>query len=284
MENAVERLLEPLDDGHGAYFDATLIERRQSALQTIEVYESPLLGRLMRIDGANMTSERDEFFYHENLVHPAALAHPGPRDVLVIGGGDGGAARQILAHPSVERCRLCEIDPVVIDMAKDHLAAVHGGAFNSPRLAVQIGDGMAYLRDAAERYDLIYLDLTDPVGPAKDLYTQDFYRSCKRALAQPGALTLHLGSPFSHPERVRGTLADLRAVFRSVRPYFVHIPIYGAVWGFACASDALDIAAIGKAEIDECLAERGIAGRRFYNGAMHAAMQAIPEYAKALIG
>jgi len=277
-----ERLFEKLDDAHGAYFDATLVARTQSAFQTIEVFDSPTLGKLMRIDGVNMTSERDEFFYHENLIHPAALAHPDPRDVLVIGGGDGGAAEEVLKHPSVERCVLCELDGAVVDMAKQHFASVHRGVFDSKRLDLKIGDGVAYLRETQHRYDLIYLDLTDPVGPAGNLYTPDFYRVCKKALASVGALVLHIGSPFSHPDRVQGSLRDLRSVFRIVTPYFVHIPAYGATWGFACASDALDIAAIGPAEIEERLRERDIGHRQFYNGPMHVAMQALPEYVKVL--
>ncbi len=278
----MERLFEKLDERHGVYFDAALLARVASPFQLVEVYDSPTLGRLMRIDGANMTSDRDEFFYHENLVHPAALAHPAPRDVLVIGGGDGGSAEEILKHASVARCRLCELDGAVIDMAREYFGEVHRGVFQDERLDLRIGDGLKYLKETSDRFDLIYLDLTDPIGPAEALYTQAFYADCKRALASVGALTLHIGSPFSHPERVRSTLANLRAVFRIVTPYFVHIPLYGATWGFACASDTLDIAAIGKTEIDDRLDERAIGDRRFYNGAMHVAMQALPEYVRAL--
>lgn len=280
----MERLFERLDDTHGAYFDATLVARTQSPFQTIEVWDSPTLGRLLRLDGANMTSERDEFFYHESLVHPAALAHPDPRDVLLIGGGDGGAAEEVLKHPSVQRCRLCELDAAVVEVARQHFQSVHCGVFDSARLDVRIGDGLTYLRDTSDRYDLIYLDLTDPAGPAESLYTPAFYRDCRNALAPVGALTLHIGSPFSHPQRVEASLRELRAVFRIVTPYFVHIPLYGATWGFACASDALDIAAIGRSEIDDRLAERGIADRQFYNGGVHSAMQVLPEYLRALIG
>jgi spermidine synthase len=280
----MQKLFEKLNDYSGVYFDAgPAIASVQSPFQLIEIFDTPELGRLMRIDGCNMTSERDEFFYHENLVHPAAIAHPDPRDVLVIGGGDGGSAEEILKYPSVERCRLCELDPTVIDLARTHLPNVHRGVFDHPKLDIHIGDGLAYLHGTSDRYDLIYLDLTDPVGPAEALYTQDFYRDCQRALAPIGAVTLHLGSPFSHPARVQLSLANLRAVFKTVTPYFVHIPVYGAVWGFACASDTIDIAAIGGTEIDDRLAERGIGARQFYNGAMHVAMQALPEYVRGLI-
>lgn len=280
----VQRLDEKLNDASGVYFDATAkIASVRSPYQLIEVFDTPELGRVMRIDGVNMTSERDEFFYHENLVHPAALAHPAPRDVLVIGGGDGGSSEEILKHAGVERCRLAELDQAVVDIAQTHFSKVHRGAFADARLQLCIGDGLRHVAETTDRFDLIYLDLTDPVGPAEALYTQAFYRDCKRALRPVGALTLHLGSPFSHPARVRSTLAQLRGAFKVVTPYFVHIPLYGALWGFATASDTLDIAALGPAEIDDRLAERGIGDRQYYNGAAHAAMQALPEYIKPLV-
>ncbi len=280
---ASTRLHEALTATSGVYVDAAmLIEARQSALQRIEVYDCPDFGRLMRIDGANMTSERDEFFYHENLIHPAAIAHPNPRQALIVGGGDGGAAEEILKHP-VQRCQLCEIDADVIDMAKRHLGAIHNGVFDQPRLQLRIGDGAAYVRECENLFDLVYLDLTDPVGCATPLYEPSFFAACKRALADGGALVLHIGSPFAHAERVRTTLADLRAQFAIVTPYFVHIPCYGATWGFAVASDALDIRAVDTDTIQARLDTRGIGARQYYNGATHHAMLALPEYVKPLI-
>lgn len=278
------RLDERLTAGSGVHFEGELIERVQTPFQLIEVFDTPDLGLLMRIDGANMTSERDEFFYHENLVHPAALAHPAPREVLVVGGGDGGSCEELLKHRGIARIVLAELDAGVIEVAKKHFRAVHRGALDDARVQIRIGDGMAFLRETAGRFDLVYLDLTDPIGPAEALYTRAFYTDCRRALARGGALVLHIGSPFSHPARVRETLADLRAVFARVTPWFVHIPLYGATWGFALASDTLDPAALSAAEVERRLAERGIGDRRFYNGDVHAAMLAIPEYLKPIIG
>src|SRR5258708_34842056 len=117
---------------------------------------------------------------------------------------------------------------------------VHSGAFDNTRLKVTVGDGLAYLRETQVRYDLVSMDLTDPVGPSMELYSSATFALAKRAMTANGALTLHLGSPFSHPQRVRATLGNLRQAFAIVAPYFVHIPIYGSIWGFACASDALD--------------------------------------------
>ncbi len=279
-----EKIFERLNDASGVYFEGTLVERRQTPFQLLEVYDTPELGRIFRLDGFNMTSERDEFFYHENLVHPVAVAHPAPRRALVIGGGDGGSCEEILKHRTVEVCHMAELDPVVIEIAKAQFARVHRGVFDDPRLKVTVGDGLAYLGTTDVRYDLVFMDLTDPVGPSLELYSPATFALAKRAMAEAGALTLHLGSPFSHPQRVRQTLDNLRQVFGRVVPYFVHIPIYGSVWGFACASDRLDPRAIAPAGVERVLAERGVGDLQYYNGEVHRALFALPNYVRALVG
>ncbi len=275
---------EVLNANSGAYFIATsrLLDVT-SAYQRIEVFDTPELGRLMRIDGVNMVSERDEFFYHENLIHPAAIAHAKPKQALIIGGGDGGAAEELLKHPDIERVTLCELDGQVVEVAKQYFESVHQHAFSDVRCNLVIGDGLTYVQNSPTRYDLIYLDLTDPIGAAEALYTQAFYGDCARALMLGGVMTLHLGSPFSHPERVRATLQILRTVFRHVTPYFVHIPMYGATWGFARATQSRVPTEPTAAEIDARLTERNIQHRQFYTGATHHAMHAIAPYIAALI-
>ena len=278
------RLDETLNASSGVHFEGTLIDALQTPFQLIEVFDTMALGKLLRIDGANMTSERDEFFYHESLVHPVLIAHAAPRNVLVIGGGDGGSSEEVLKHPSVERLVLAELDAGVIEMAKKHLRSVHRDVFAHPKLGVHIGDGMALVKTTTTRFDIILLDLTDPIGPAEALYNEAFYADCKRALTAGGALVLHIGSAFSHPQRVADSVANLRAVFARVAPYFVHIPIYGATWGFAVASDALDPRAMTAGGVEQRLRDRGVGDRQFYNGEMHTAMLALPEYIKTLIG
>ena len=273
-----------LNENSGFFLRAgALLERRQSPYQLIEVYDTPQWGRLFRLDGCNMTSERDEFVYHENLVHPAALAHAAPRRALVIGGGDGGSSEELLKHPSLEQVTMVELDQGVIDIAKKYLGAVHHGVFHNPKLRVVVADGKTFLDGTTERFDLIVLDLTDPVGPAAQLYTPTFFASCKKALNAGGALTLHTGSPYFQPERFRRNFADLKSVFRIVRPYLMFIPIYGALWGMASASDALDPLALDVARVDQLIAERGLADLRYYNGAMHHAGFALPNFVAALL-
>src|SRR3954467_5375706 len=226
-----EKILERLNDGSGVWFEGTLVERRQTPFQLLEVYDTPELGRIFRLDGFNMTSERDEFFYHENLVHPAAIAHPSPRRALVIGGGDGGSSEELLKHSTLEVVHMAELDPEVIAVSKAQFARVHRGAFDDPRMKVTVGDGLAYLRATDVRYDLVSMDLTDPVGPSMALYSPETFQLVKRAMSPESALTLHMGSPFSHPERVRQTLANLRQAFAKGTPHFFHLPPHGSIRG-----------------------------------------------------
>ncbi len=279
-----EKILERLNDASGVYFEGTLLERRQTPFQLLEVYDTPELGRIFRLDGFNMTSERDEFFYHENLVHPAAVAHPHPRQALVIGGGDGGSSEELLKHSTLERVHMAELDPAVIEVAKKQFGKVHRGAFDDPRLQVTVGDGLAYLRATRVRYDLISMDLTDPVGPSMELYSPATFALARSAMAPGGALTLHIGSPFSHPARVRSTLDNLRQVFARVTPYFVHIPLYGSIWGFACASDTLDPRALSEEDVERVIRDRGIGDLQYYNAHVHRAMFALPNYVRELVG
>lgn len=279
----MEKIFERLNEASGVYFEGTLVERRQTPFQLLEVYDTPELGRIFRLDGFNMTSERDEFFYHENLVHPAATAHPDPRRALVIGGGDGGSSEELLKHATMERVHMAELDPDVIEISKQQFAKVHGNVFDDPRLQVTVGDGLAYLRETSVRYDIVSMDLTDPVGPSLELYSPATFALAKRAMAPGAALTLHIGSPFSHPDRVRATMANLRQVFPLVTPYFVHIPVYGSIWGFAIASDTLDARLVAPAEIEARLAKRGVGGLQYYNGEVHRAIFALPNYVRRLV-
>src|SRR5512141_146000 len=149
-------MTEELTDDWGFYIrSARQLEKFESAFQSIEVHESVPFGKLFRLDGHFMTSEGDEFFYHENLVHLAALSHPKPERALIVGGGDGGSAEELLKHPSIRSVTLAEIDPAVVDIARKYLQTVHQGALDDPRLTLKIEDGFEYVHEAEEQYDLI---------------------------------------------------------------------------------------------------------------------------------
>jgi spermidine synthase len=254
----------------------------KTEFQHVEIHETPQFGKLFRLDGCFMTSERDEFHYHENLIHPALTAHSAPKNVLIIGGGDGGSSEEALKHPSIEKVTLVELDPQVIEVAKAHLQKVHNGVFDNPKLQLVIADGLKFVAAAPEKYDLIVLDLPDPIGPAAALYEAAFFADCKRALAAGGVLTLHMGSPVSRPEHVRGIYRRLAAEFAIVRPYVMFIPLYGALWSMAACSDTLDPVAVNAAEIDKRIARRGLEHLQYYNGDTHHAVFALPNFVRDL--
>jgi spermidine synthase len=281
-------LVEDLNE-HAGFFirPARLLEAGKSAYQDYEVWDTPQFGKLFRLDGYFMTSERDEFFYHENLIHVPALTHAAPRSALIIGGGDGGSAEELFKHPSMQRVVLVELDAKVVDIARAHLQAVHRGALDDPRLELRIEDGLRYVREVApatgQRFDLIVLDLTDPIGPAEALYSEAFFRDCKALLSGQGAVTLHIGAPIFQSERLLRLIRNLRAVFRLVSPYFMYIPLYGSQWGMACASDVLDPVAMSEFELEQRLNARGIGDLQYYNGAVHRAQFALPNYLRRML-
>ena len=277
-------MTEYMTDDWGFFIrSAARLEEFRSAFQHVEVHDTAAFGKLFRLDGHFMTSEKDEFFYHENLVHVAALTHPAPVRALVVGGGDGGSVEELLKHPTITHVTLAEIDGSVVDISRRHLAAVHRGTLDDPRVALRIEDGFAYVRSVQESFDLIVLDLTDPGGPSTPLYTADFYRACAARLAPGGALTLHIASPVAHPERIRSGIAALRAAFARVTPYLTSIPLYGGLWMMACCSESLDPHALDAAAVDARLRERGIGDLQYYNGDMHRAGLALPNFVRALV-
>ena len=276
-------VMESLTPGARFGYRAELLQSRQTPFQKLELLQSPQFGKVLRLDERFMTSEGEEFFYHEALVHPAALAHAAPRKAMILGGGDGGAARQLLKHPSIERVVLAELDEDVVQTAREHLQAVHQGALADARVEVRIGDGMALIDATDERFDLLLMDLTDPDTPASELYSAAAFARLKRVLAPGGALVLHLGSPVFHPQQVAALAARLRGQFAVVRCYGLYIPLYGAYWGLAVASDELDPAAVGPAQLDERMRQRGLRELHYYNAEVHGALFALPNYYRQLV-
>lgn len=255
---------------------ARRIAHVDSPHQRIEVWDTPQLGRLFTLDARPMTSVGDEFVYHECMVHPAALAHPAPRKALVLGGGDGGAARQLLAHPSIERIVVAELDEAVVRMAREHLKDVHQGAFDHARVQVVIGDAARFVETTLERFDLVVFDLTPPDSPAAELYTPNFHARLKAVLCPRAMLSMHLGSAQFHLERAAALLRGLRASFAKVDVMSAYVPLYGSLWLMALASDALDAASLFKHDIEERLAARGVSSLRYYDAALHPALFALP--------
>ncbi|MBW0450085.1 polyamine aminopropyltransferase [bacterium M00.F.Ca.ET.228.01.1.1] len=273
-------LFHPSPDVVYGFPHASLVARVDSPYQRIEVWDTPQLGRLFTLDGRPMTSTGDEFIYHECMVHPAALAHPAPKAALVLGGGDGGAARQLLAHAGMERIVVAELDEQVVRLTREHMPEVHGGALDDARVELVIGDAAHYVAAAADarsvQFDLIVFDLTPPDSPAAGLYTSAFYRQLKRVMSPGAALSVHLGSPYFHAARIARLLDDLRGEFAVVRTMHTYVPLYGSLWMMATASDRLDPAALAADSVTERLAARQIDALKHYSPATHAGLFAVP--------
>lgn len=217
------------------------IYSESSAFQRIEVVETEDYGRVLILDGTIQTTERDTFIYHEVLAHPPLLMQAEPTDVLVIGGGDGGILAELLKHRSVRRVVVVEIDELVVSAAREYLPSVCGAAWDDPRAELHIGDGREYIAENRERFDAIILDLTDPVGPSKFLYTQEAYRQFSDRLVGTGMVATHAGGWFHHPKVCGSIVATLRSVFRHVSIFPVHVPSYGMEMAFVYASPDLEI-------------------------------------------
>jgi spermidine synthase len=284
IERGEHLLMEPLNEGTGFYIKARRrLGEWQTRYQKMAIFDTAQYGKLFRLDGFNMTSEKEEFVYHENLIHPALAAHNAPKNVLVIGGGDGGSSEEALKHPSVEQVTLVEIDEDVVRVAKEHFGAVHNGVFDNPKLRLLIEDGMRFVRDTSQKFDLIALDLNDPMGPAEALYSTEFFQQLRHTLAPGGALVLHIGSPVARPDRVAELAQRLNGVFRIVRPYTMYIPLYGSLWAMAVCSDKLDPKAFTADEIDRRIEQRKLQDLRYYNGETHEGVFALPNYVRDLV-
>jgi len=192
----------------------------------------------MRLDGHFMTAEREEFFYHEAMAHPAAVAHPNPQRALIIGGGDGGLAREVLKHSSIERVTMVEIDAGVVEFSKEYLPMLSQGAFDDPRLNLVINDGAVFMKETTEKFDVIIVDSTDPIGPGEVLFTDTFYGHAKRALTKNGIIVTQNGVPFMQGEELTNTMRAFQALFSDATCYLATIPTYaGGPMAFGWGTD-----------------------------------------------
>jgi len=255
--------------------------RRKTKYQMLELALTEEYGLAFALDGCFMLTERDEFFYHEMLVHPALLSLPEPGSVLVVGGGDGGALREVLKHPSVKRAVLVEIDEEVVKAAQKHLASVHQGSFYDERAQVVISPGEEYVKRWEAEFDAIIVDSTDPVGPGRRLFEPEFFASCRRALKDEGVMALQAGTPFHHPEELTSTLLTLGKLFGAVKPYLGFVPTYpSGMWAYILTGTQ-------RIEFDKDLIERRYRERnlqtRYYTPELHFAAFVLPRFVQEMV-
>ncbi len=252
----------------------------RSEFQQVDVVETAGHGRMLFIDGLAMVSERDEFVYHEMMAHVPLFVHPDPRRVLVIGGGDGGTLREALRHRSVEHVRMVEIDPLVVESCKEHIPQT-ACAMDDPRAEVTIGDGVAFAAETDEKFDVVLVDSTDPIGPATPLFGEKFYTDVNRILREDGIVISQAESPWYEPTWQRKIVSILVGTFARVHVYnYSNLTYPGGLWSFSYASKSdrcpiasLDDDRVARADI-EC---------RYYRPDVHRAAFALPEFQRAAL-
>jgi spermidine synthase len=251
--------------------------------QSLEILDLEGPGRSLILAGTLQTSLNEEFTYHEPLVHIPLFAHPSPHRVLIIGGGDGGALRHALLHPSVDRALEVEIDQAVVEMSLRFLPEISGGAYRDPRAELRIDDGARFLAETSERFDVILVDSTDPVGPAAALISGEFLQAARRGLAPGGLMAMQSGSPISQPREWLATVGAFKRTFRIVKPYLGYVPIYPAMlWSWVIGSDEVDATRFDDMSVrtrQEALPE----SLRIYTPAMHRAAFALPRFIQSLL-
>lgn len=261
-----------------AYRVEEVLHDSQSPFQRIRVIANRDFGRMLVLDDAVQTSERDDFIYHELLAHVPLCVHPAPRRALIIGGGDGGLLREALRHP-LEQVTMVELDREVVEVTRRLIPAIPGGAFDDPRACLVIDDGIRFAREAGEAFDVAMVDSTDPKGPSLGLFSAEFYGDLARMLGSSGVAAVQSGSPLYQQDVVAMVRRNMAPHFRWVRTYLGTIPTYpGVLWMFTVGSQARDPAALGSNEIARRMA--GIA-TRYYTPAWHAALFDPPPFLRA---
>lgn len=208
----------------------------KSEFQAVDIVDTQAYGRALFLDGMMMTTERDEFIYHELISHVPLLAHPNPKRVLIIGGGDGGTVREVVKHPCVEEVILCEIDGMVVDASRKFLPSI-AGALDNPKVTLAIEDGVAYIANKASNFDLIIIDSTDPIGPGEGLFTEDFYRNVVKALNPDGMMVAQTENPMLCADIMQKVYPMYRRLFPIVKAYVGSIPTYpGGFWSWCFCS------------------------------------------------
>lgn len=258
-----------------------LVESIESKFQRIDVIETEQFGKALVLYGSLMVAEGDTGAYNEMISHVPLFVHPDPKEVLVIGGGDGGCVTNVLKHPGVRRCTLCEIDEKVIEVCRKHFPKLTAG-LDDPRCLIKIADGKKFIETTDEKFDLIILDLSDPIGPAADLFQKSFHQDVCDRLNPDGIMVAQSESPLFNPETIKAMYSNLKDIFPIVEMYSCLMPIYpSSYWSFAFCSKTYhplnDIQAGRYQQVD-------LSGCNYYNEEVHKGSFGLPRYVRNLIG
>ena len=249
--------------------------RRKTPFQDLAIVDTEAFGRMLLLDGIVQTTINDEYVYHEMITHIPLLTHPNPKKVLVVGGGDGGTIREILKHPSIEKAVLCEIDEIVIEECKKYLPEI-SCALTDPKCEIFIGDGIKYVHEHKNEFDVVIIDSTDPFGAAEGLFGGSFYKEIYECLTDEGIFVAQTETPFYLPEVVKKVYDDAKAVFPITKLFMAGIPTYpSGYWSFTLGSKKYDpekANVIDKYDLDT----------KYYTKRLHSASFVLPKFIEDL--
>ena len=253
------------------------LHTEQTDFQFLEMAETAEWGNMLFLDGMVMTSEKDEFVYHEMVAHVPLFTHPNPENVLVVGGGDGGVIREVLKHPSVKKATLVDIDGKVIEYSKKFLPSIASG-LEDARVDVIVGDGFMHIAESENKYDVIMVDSTEPVGPAVNLFTKGFYAGISRALKEDGIFVAQSDNPWFKADLIEQVQKDVKEIFPITNLYLANIPTYpSGLWAFTIGSkkyNPLEVPAERFHDIET----------KYYTKELHSAAFVLPKFVKDLVG
>jgi spermidine synthase len=255
----------------GIFFKADrCLYRGESTYQKIEILENEYFGRVLFLDGLVQTTEKDEFFYHEMLAHPALIVHPDPQQVLIIGGGDGGLLKEVLRHP-VKKAKMVEIDARVLEVSRSYFPWLRTCQQDS-RAEIIMAEGRGFLQKSEHKYDVILVDSSEPIGPSVSLHQEEFHEILQNRLGPEGIACTQVGSPFYQLDSIIRARSFFSKYFKIVRFYLAPVPTYpGGLWCFAFLSDTVEPFSIKREPPP---------GLKYYNGDIHRAAFALPNFLK----
>ena len=252
------------------------LHTEQTEYQDLAVIETLQFGRMLVLDGMVMTTEADEFVYHEMISHVALNTHPQPKQVLVVGGGDGGVIREVIKHNSVENAVLAEIDRRVVEVSQEYLPGI-AGALTDARVTLAIGDGVAHVREHKGKYDVIIIDSTEPIGPAVGLFSREFYQEVHQALTPDGIMVAQSESPFVNQDVIKLIHTNLAGIFPVKRLYTASIPTYpSGLWSFTIASKKWDPTQVNPSNFQPLQT-------KYYTPELHLGAFKLPRFVEGLV-
>jgi spermidine synthase len=251
------------------------LHKEKTDFQELEMLETEEWGNMLVLDDMVMTTEKDEFVYHEMVAHIPLFTHPNPKQVLVVGGGDGGVIREVLKHPSVEKATLVEIDGKVIEYSKQYLPSI-AGALEDERVDVKVDDGFMHIAKSESEYDVIMVDSTEPVGPAVNLFSKGFYEGIAKALKEDGIFVAQTDNPWFKAELIKQVYGDVKETFPITKVYTANIPTYpSGLWTFTMGSKIYDPLQVSEERFFDI-------DTKYYTRELHTASFALPKFVKDL--